>query len=554
MTTLTVGQGQQYATISAAVNASRDGDVIQVQAGTYTNDFATINTKITLQGVGGMVHMVATGDIPNDKGILIVNTDVTIDHFEFSGATGASNNAAGIRYQGGALTLTNDYFHDNQNGLMGGAVAGGTITIRNSEFANNGAGDGYTHNLYVGDIAKLTISDSYFHDAVVGHEIKSRAAETVITNTRIIDNNSTSSYSVDLPNGGKVTLSGNVIQQGPNGENPNIIAYGAEGVTHAVNTLTMTNNTVLNDMGRGTLVFDASGTSATLDGTKVWGLSDSQMASSSAVKVTNTTHLSAEPTLDTSHPWATSTTTPTNTLVGGATGDVIQGSAGDDVIIGGGGGDAIFGQAGADTIKYLSVLDSNADGSDGLFVFETGVDKVDLSAVHPSEVSLIRSGGSTFLFASTPQGAMQLATVGYDLNGRDVITGDGHGFYMIGDSVADTLIGGATGDVIQANGGDDIVIGGGGGDAIWGGAGADVFKYLTASDSNSAGTDTIFDFQSGVDKIDLSALRTGASDTLGIVNSGGSTFLFIDLHGDGVGDMTIQLNGTASITTSDYLF
>jgi Ca2+-binding RTX toxin-like protein len=243
-----------------------------------------------------------------------------------------------------------------------------------------------------------------------------------------------------------------------------------------------------------------------------------------------------------------------NTLVGGSTGDVIQSGAGDDVIVGGGGGDVIFGQAGADTIKYLSVLDSNADGSDGLFVFETGVDKVDLSAVHPSEVSLIRSGGSTFLFASTPQGAMQLATVGYDLNGRDVITGDGHGFYMIGDSVADTLIGGATGDVIQANGGDDIVIGGGGGDAIWGGAGADVFKYLAASDSNSAGTDTIFDFQSGVDKIDLSALRTGASDTLGIVNSGGSTFLFIDLHGDGVGDMTIQLNGTASITTSDYLF
>jgi serralysin len=125
---------------------------------------------------------------------------------------------------------------------------------------------------------------------------------------------------------------------------------------------------------------------------------------------------------------------------------------------------------------------------------------------------------------------------------------------MIGDSVADTLIGGATGDVIQAGGGDDIVIGGGGGDAIWGGAGADIFRYLAASDSNSAATDTIFDFQSGVDKIDLSALRTGASDALGVANSGGSTFIFVDLHGDGVGDMTIQLSGAASITSSDYLF
>ncbi|CAN7538840.1 calcium-binding protein [Caulobacter sp. LjRoot300] len=243
-----------------------------------------------------------------------------------------------------------------------------------------------------------------------------------------------------------------------------------------------------------------------------------------------------------------------NTLVGGGDGDVIQSGAGDDVIIGGGGGDVIFGQAGADTFKYLTASDSNAAGSDGLFVFETGVDKVDLTAVHPSEVSLIRSGGSTFLFASTPTGPMQLATVGYDLNGRDIITGDGHGFYMIGDSNADTLIGGSTGDVIQANDGNDIIIGGGGGDAIWGGAGADVFTYLAATDSNSAGTDTIFDFQSGVDKLDLTALRTGASDVYGFLNSGGSTFIFVDLHGDGVGDMTIQLNGTAGIVTGDVLF
>jgi hypothetical protein len=53
----------------------------------------------------------------------------------------------------------------------------------------------------------------------------------------------------------------------------------------------MTGNTVLNDMGKGTLVFDGSGTAAKVDGTKVWGISDSQMASSTAVKVTNTTHL-----------------------------------------------------------------------------------------------------------------------------------------------------------------------------------------------------------------------------------------------------------------------
>src|ERR1700761_8963416 len=229
MANLTVGKGQQFATISAAVAASHDGDVIQVQAGTYTNDFAEIKTKITLEGIGGMGNMVATEPLPSDKGILITDTDVTIDHFSFSGATGPSGNDAGIRYQGGNLVLTNDYFHDNQDGLLATAPPTGTISISNSEFSHNGAGDGYTHNLYVGDIAKLTITNSYFHDAVVGHEIKSRAEVTNISNTRIFDNSGSASYSVDLPNGGQATLTGDTIEQGPNSQNPVIVAYGEEG-------------------------------------------------------------------------------------------------------------------------------------------------------------------------------------------------------------------------------------------------------------------------------------------------------------------------------------
>ncbi|CAN7313565.1 calcium-binding protein [Caulobacter sp. LjRoot300] len=243
-----------------------------------------------------------------------------------------------------------------------------------------------------------------------------------------------------------------------------------------------------------------------------------------------------------------------NTLIGGIAGDVIQSGAGDDVIIGGGGGDVIFGQAGADTITYRSAMDSNASGSDGLFVFETGVDKIDLGSVYPKEVSLIRSGGSTFLFANTSFGPMQLATIGYDLNGQDIITGDSHGIYMIGDETANTFIGGVNADIIQSGDGDDVIIGGGGGDVLYGQAGADVFRYLAASDSTAANTDSIFDFQSGVDKLDLTAVRTGASDVLGVYSTGGSTFVFVDLHGDGVGDMTIQLTGTAAISSGDYLF
>jgi len=74
--TLTVGPGQNYSTIAAAIAASADGDSILVQAGTYTNDFAEISTTISLAAVGGRVTMKATEKLPNEKAILITDVDV----------------------------------------------------------------------------------------------------------------------------------------------------------------------------------------------------------------------------------------------------------------------------------------------------------------------------------------------------------------------------------------------------------------------------------------------------------------------------------------------
>jgi hypothetical protein len=110
MSTLTVGNVEQYQTLAAATAAASDGDVLQVQAGTYINDFAEITHSITIEGVGGMVNLFASGQIPNGKAILITDTDVTLDHIAFSGATVRDGNGAGIRYQGGNLTVTNSYF------------------------------------------------------------------------------------------------------------------------------------------------------------------------------------------------------------------------------------------------------------------------------------------------------------------------------------------------------------------------------------------------------------------------------------------------------------
>ena len=70
---LTVGPGKKFSTIATAVAAARNGDTIEVEAGTYINDYVSINKNIALQAVGGTVEMVSTGLIPNGKAICITN-------------------------------------------------------------------------------------------------------------------------------------------------------------------------------------------------------------------------------------------------------------------------------------------------------------------------------------------------------------------------------------------------------------------------------------------------------------------------------------------------
>ena len=259
---LTVGIGKQYASLSAAVAASRNGDTIKIDAGTYVNDTAIVNTNITIVGVGGMVNLVETQPLVNRKGILVINANVTIANVSFSGAhisDADGANGAGIRYQGGDLRLINDVFTGNQNGLMGTPVDGlpsNTISIAHCTFDGNGVSDptsvgyGYTHNLYVGTVSSLTIANSVFENvAGAGHEIKSRAYSTMIVNNVIADGSATASYSIDLPNGGAATVTGNYIEKGANAQNYNTIHFGGEGFPYAVSSLTIQGNTIVNDRG-----------------------------------------------------------------------------------------------------------------------------------------------------------------------------------------------------------------------------------------------------------------------------------------------------------------
>jgi hypothetical protein len=164
MTTLTVGSGQQFTTIAAA----QAGDTIQVQAGTYTNDFPGLISGLTIEGVGGPVNLVATQPPPNEKGYLNVAGNTTIENVNISGVSisdANGGNGAGIRYENGNLTVDNVTLDGNQDGILANADPDGTITIENSNIYNNGQqpdpGVANTHNIYIGDIKQFTPTNSY---------------------------------------------------------------------------------------------------------------------------------------------------------------------------------------------------------------------------------------------------------------------------------------------------------------------------------------------------------------------------------------------------------
>ena len=299
MATLTVGAGQQYVTIAAAIAATNDGDTVLVNAGTYVNDFATIYHKITLQSVGGLAVLQAAQSPSNGKAILTTETDVTIDGFGFTGATVPDNNGAGIRYEGGNLVVRNSVFWNNQDGILGNTDKNGSVLIQSSEFSHNGAGDGYSHGIYINDVKSLVIQDSYFHDAQVGHEIKSRAESTTITGTRIFDNTGgTASYSVDLPNGGVAVLSNDIVEKGANTQNPYSIHFGGEGLPYAANSLSITGTTFVDDRPGATLLANQTAVVVGLANDSLYNFPAGNVAVG-PVAITGNTTLSTRPTLDT---------------------------------------------------------------------------------------------------------------------------------------------------------------------------------------------------------------------------------------------------------------
>lgn len=189
----------------------------------------------------------------------------------------------------------------------------------------------------------------------------------------------------------------------------------------------------------------------------------------------------------------------------------------------------------SNTQRDYYTLGSSRDKFVGCIWDGAGNDTVDMSGYNANQVINLKAG--SFSDVGGLQGNLSIA--------RDCIIEN-----AIGGSGQDTLIGNSTNNQLT---------GGGGADRLRGGGGANTFIYNQASDSTPQAPDTISDFTSGTDTINVhAALKSANTPALAFVDrfsgKAGDTVLTydensrtgsvsIDLTGDGKADLLIKTQG-----------
>jgi hypothetical protein len=259
-----VGPARTYTAPSKVMNLVSNGDTVEIDAGTYSGDVGTwTKNDLVIRCPNGMAHLDAAGKNAGGKAIWVITGKNTyIENIEFSGCTVPDTNGAGIRQEGANLELRHCYFHDNEDGILTGKDTTSDILFEACEFARNGHGDGYSHNMYIGNIRTFTMRFCYSHHAKIGHCVKSRANNNYILYNRIMDEDTGSaSYLINLPNGGFSIVLGNTMMKGPNAQNRTLVDYGSEGLINPIKRLYVVNNTMVSTRPNGaTFVSVANGT------------------------------------------------------------------------------------------------------------------------------------------------------------------------------------------------------------------------------------------------------------------------------------------------------
>jgi hypothetical protein len=252
---LLVGPGAPIARIADAARLAQDGDTVEILPGEYRGDVTVWTQKrLTIRGIGSAPQLIADNQSAEGKAIWVFRDgDFLVENIAFSGARVSDMNGAGIRFERGRLRVVRCRFTDNENGILTSNDGDSELTIEDSEFSAAPTDRGpLKHLLYVGRIARFTLSGSRFHHGFEGHLVKSRARENFVSYNLLYDGaGGSAAYELEFPNGGLAYVVGNVIGQSNETSNPVLIAYGAEGAAWPDSALYLSHNTLLSERTNG---------------------------------------------------------------------------------------------------------------------------------------------------------------------------------------------------------------------------------------------------------------------------------------------------------------
>jgi Ca2+-binding RTX toxin-like protein len=293
-------------------------------------------------------------------------------------------------------------------------------------------------------------------------------------------------------------------------------------------------------------------------------------------------------------------------IVLGSGADFASGGQGDDTFRGFYGFDTVDGGTGNDVISFSdgpAITNTIADASFGyIAVFntggQTGSGTLGFTRVVGVETWVLSDGND--IATSWINGPVLYGGAGNDwmadYASASNAAGAGNNDWMFGEDGDDALYGLEGNDQIYGGQGRDILVGGVGSDTLSGDLGSDwIALGLNAAgtagdgavdivlfgsrwdtwDPNRAGMDAIVQFETGIDRIDLSAvdantlvagdqaftigaLTAGQAGRLQILSPTGATWtaLLADVDGDGAADMTIFVygaTGQALVTAADII-
>ena len=238
--------GDVFHSLKAAFEAARPFSRIRIGPGDWLEAVVVTAEGVVIEGKGAHLR----GRAAEGKAAIVVRADnVEIRGIECSGIAVPDRNGACVRLEGRNLALSGVHFHDSEEGLLTGPDPG-MVAIWDSRFERLGRA-GRAHGIYVGG-GKLHISRSFFLSARdQGHEIKSRAAETIIEDSVIASLGGADSRLIDVANGGRLVIRRSVLEEGPASVNSDMIGYGLEGMAaDRSHRIEITDSLIVNDKDR----------------------------------------------------------------------------------------------------------------------------------------------------------------------------------------------------------------------------------------------------------------------------------------------------------------